>query len=1492
MPVEPIPCDVPVEPPTPCCSPGVASTGLCLADGTPIAVLAVTACVDCGTATAAPEVSGWLNLLTGTYAAGPPPAGTEACAGQPAQFEVGQWCDIDAQGKVIAPVLVEYEYDDDGQLIGVRTLTPAGQPYTVAGTLGICPGPVDDVEYVILCDTAADGTVTQFLRALTPNGDDTSTARDTLLDGVTPFVPVGEVGVCAPAPCRHCETLTLCDVPSDTTPAPLLLAAGQSGARSGILSNGVSWTASNGTGSVPNWFAVSAFPRPNAGPIDFTFSRPVTVTWGARVGQQSTALGKLVMPVGTQLVSLSPHHVWDPATRTLSPAATAGNAYSTTPSRFAHQGPLTTLSIASDGTSGLNTTQRTVGDVVATPLTVPFLRTACRDCDGQVLDITDTRLDGTPYVPIGIVGVCHPPEEEPCASTVSTLRLCDLDPTVDRDPETGLRCAVPFLRHLVHDCTGALVETRDTAMDGTTPYTVVQVTDCSNGVPALAELLWPQTGITEDPAGVVRQDFIYTITNPQTNAVAQVRLHASTAAGSGCGAYNPASPVFNNPTVYTLTLDAAAQEMSTFRLDLLDFDMFEGITGLSPIPSRVEGNVTWNGSTITANVSNTTAFVFWDNPPAQIAYRYGNTGGGNACSAVAFQGMTLIPEGCCGCDAAAPPETHVDVETLLLCVRDTATGEVLDQVLVERVYDDQSGDMVEQRITDPTTGAPVTLPAGAELARCPSPDRITRQICVAASGQAEFLTNAANATSGQDTDWRWAPNLAGTWFPMYRVARNQVWAVTDPAPNAAHWVSPHQSRSVCSPNPATSPNVPGTWFTRASWNLPADADPATIRIAASILNADNAVVHWRLNDGPWQPVASGTLAPPPWSFPPTAIPGGRAGQNEIVIQVLETAPAVTCPSANEAGMILHVAATYDYQPRSWTQVLEDGRVYYLDENGDRQDAIPAGDRIVPCPGGGGGGECCPTEPCRDTSTVLLCDLDPDCQAGGVPAATDEPDPASFNNWRPGTVPNWCHLDTPGQGAPVWTGGSVVLGPDPACPTSSGGDTHRVIGVRLAAGSPLLTGTVDVTVSLRATNNGPNPGFQGDGRFGLWDASGVPSRITYVGVPGSAPVGAVYPLTLTAAVPAAALAAGDIVAILDLETYHGAGPKAWTVDQFTWSAAVPAVECETQFLRTIVKDCATGATLSTTDTTLDGEPYEATGDVGQCTPADGGPSAPGEDTEVLALCDIDPVAGTVVPFLRQLLYVQGSPEPTVNDTALDGITPYIPAGTVGTCTPPPDGRDVELVPMCLLDVMTGDLLQEITAEIVYDTATGVRLETRFVDRYTGDPVVVPRAGETRLGTCPEPDGCPCHVVERCLCDDTDGDGTGDTDYIELVAVDARGVLTVLGTYTPDYEPYEPVAPIACPSEGAEPAVGIQAHRVEVAPAGSWSAASVALLQSVTMTAHGGTGTIATQDGTSTLHDGESVSWSIVRDGDSALTGPLAVMAVTGTVTVAYTRSVTL
>ncbi|MFC8882983.1 hypothetical protein ACFT54_10205 [Streptomyces cinereoruber] len=293
----------------------------------------------------------------------------------------------------------------------------------------------------------------------------------------------------------------------------------------------------------------------------------------------------------------------------------------------------------------------------------------------------------------------------------------------------------------------------------------------------------------------------------------------------------------------------------------------------------------------------------------------------------------------------------------------------------------------------------------------------------------------------------------------------------------------------------------------------------------------------------------------------------------------------------------------------------------------------------------------------------------------------------------------------------------------------------------------------------------------------------------------------------------------------------------------------------------------------------GDPYVLQGELLNC-PA--GTEQP--DLDLVVLCDVL-ADGTAVTFLRDYRRDAASGQISGHtDYTLTGDA-YAPAGTVGVCTPPtPELRDVELVPLCVLDNATGNVVQEILAEIVYDE-TGQRTGTRLVDRVTGDPVALP--GGTHLGVCAEPAGCPCHIVELCLCDDTTGDGVGDTRYVELVAFDRAGERTVLGTYTPGYEPYTPVAPAPCEIFGADPAFGVQARRVELAAGQAWTAAAWPTLQSVTAVAHGGTATVTTADGLSTLHQGEAATWSLARETEARLTGPLVIAAGLGTVTVTFT-----
>ncbi|MER6975701.1 hypothetical protein [Streptomyces carpinensis] len=2073
----------------------VATLGLCLANGEPIAVVVTRDCD--GTVTR----DGWLNLTTGAYSAGEPPAGTIACGDSRSIQVSGTFCDVDPDtGDVLGLVLIEYSYDADGSIAAVRLVDAVtGQTYSPQGQVTTCPAGVEQWErdIVQLCDTAADGTVTAFVRdyARDENGQITG-HTDYSLDG-EPYTPAGTVNVCGT--CHDCETTTLCDVPANTDPAPILNPASQPTTRAGTLSNGVSWTIAGGTSSIPNWWTVALLPSPSMGPLPVTFDRPVSVEWSARVGRRSTGVGKLVMPPGTVLVSLAADHVWDPATRTLSSVTTAGPVSDTAPvSRFMHPGPVTELLFATDGTTGLNATQRAVGDFIVTPVSVTFLRTVCRGCDGAVTSVTDTLLDGTtPYVPAGTVGVCQPPEPEPesCRDTSSTL-LCDTaatDVITVFDPAN--RASADGWE--VVSFTGA---NAGFGPEAAMPYPARYATA---PVPALGARADMNAGTGSAQwagydAAPVRWVLRKTFQAPEDGvAVAQsvgfrgdggarVRIN-----GVDAGMYGQ----WNQPATSGTAQIPVTAGPNTVEIEVRDTNGLNYVTGrldiaLPRTTQFMRRTVVDCETGETVSVVDTTL----DGEPYTV------TGDVGQCEPAAE---------CC---EQPPPETRVDVETALLCVRDQASGEITGQVIAERVYDDQSGDLIEQRLTD-LDGEPFTLPAGAELTKCPSPDRITRQVCVVESGTSEFLTNPANATSGVDADWTWAPNLTGVWYPMYRVAPIPAWVVTDSAPNKAHWVSPHADRSVCPTAAESSPPLPGTWYTRASWVLPVDVDPESIRISTTVLNADNRVIQWRLNDGAWQPVGPSQFVDPAWTVPPTAVPGGRAGQNDVVVQLLETAPPAACPNANLAGMILHVIATYDHAPQVWTQIIEpSGHTYYLDENGTRQDSIPPGKRLVPCDGGSGDAPCCPAvntdvltlcdtapdgtvttflrhftftegiaapvvrdtaldgtspytpagtvgtcspaaEPCRNTTALLLCDQPTD----------GTPDPTVTD-----TAPGPYYPYTTGApvtgGQTLWDGGTVTV-PAASGPQPGTVGTVATLAATLAAPRPACdTGTAHVTVSVHAQQLGPDTGCAATGYLRLFNGASTPIALALV--PNNTPVGWSGVLTAEADVPAADLAAGNIAALIALDTWDDSpaacpdSPRrtGWQLDAFTATVTYDQAGCAPQFLRNIVLDCESGAVVSVTDTTLNGGPYTPTGEPGQCTAASGGgtccpqqpcgdtelaelcdlvyspapptltpassftlagnvqvvgnllyysggnvavtgvanravtglvagagyefrfstywagtgspnpaasnavyqvdvldgttviatqqrnvsngagaspgpvpeapvqfiapasgavtiritdlttggglnrdllvipqdvrsdvltvqstpflraitfdcdgaptgsrdlaldgvtpyevqgevgtcaadggssgSAAPGPDTEIVQLCDTapdgtvtaflrqftyepgadaptatdtaldgvtaytpagtvgvcqaepcgdteivqlcdvtyDPQApiptpardftltgnvvtanngtilwfaqanqpangvaeltvsgllpatlyefrfasawigagapdpannnaiyrldvldgttvlatrtrntsngsnvfpggvltedlpplafiapatgavtirftdqttggaindrdlflmplevrtavltvtrtpflrrftfdcdgtptgtqdlaldgvtpyevqgeagtcggdgiggssvtpgpdteivqlcdvaadGTTTPFLRQLTYEPGADAPTVTDTALDGVTAYTPAGTVGTCQAATEGRDVELTPMCVIDNATGRVLQQILAEVTYDTATGDRLGVNYVDPRTWGPVALP--GGAHLGLCPDaqsepaPDvevvqlcdlvdgadpvpflrhltyqpgattptvadtaldgttpyvltgtagvcSTPCGVqavIEQCRCDDLDADGLPDTGYVELLAVDCDGQLTSLGTYTDGLTaPYTPVSPVDCDAadeaEGAEPAFGVQAHRVELAAGQMWDAASVPLLRSVTLVARAAA-TVTTVDGTSTMIAGEAVTWSADKESDAAVVGPLVAHAgPDGSLIVNYTRAVTL
>ncbi|MFI2434641.1 hypothetical protein [Streptomyces sp. NPDC018693] len=627
----------------------------------------------------------------------------------------------------------------------------------------------------------------------------------------------------------------------------------------------------------------------------------------------------------------------------------------------------------------------------------------------------------------------------------------------------------------------------------------------------------------------------------------------------------------------------------------------------------------------------------------------------------------------------------------------------------------------------------------------------------------------------------------------------------------------------------------------------------------------------------------------------------------------------------------------------------------------------------------------PSEPCRNSSSLLLCDL----PTGGTPDPTvTDTDPTPYYPFP---------VADPVEGAQaLWDGSTLDLPPGVSPQPGTTGRVNSLAAIIQAPRPDCDTGTAHVAVTLNVQQTGPDDGCGPTGHLRIFNGT---TQIALTALPANTPAGYFGTLTVETDVPAADLAAGNIAFALALDAYDdsggtcpGARSTGWQLSAFTAAATYDQDECDTQFLRTVTVDCDTGTVVAVEDTTLDGEPYTPSGEVGQCAAAGGEccpPQEPCGDTEVEQLCDLtyDPQAPIPTPARdfaltgnvvaandgTTLWFAQANQEANgVAELIVGGLLPTVmyefrfSSAWIGAGNPDPANNNAIYL-LEILDgttvlasrtrnvsngsnVFPGGVLTEDLPPVAFIAPATGAVTIRFTDQTTGGPVndrdlflmplevrtaaltitrtpflrrftfdcdggltstqdlgldgATPYVVQGEVGQCTA-DGAttgaitPCdvqNVIEACRCDDADGDGVPEVGYVELLAVDCTGTLSSVGTYLPDYSaPYTPVAPMDCDAGedlGAEPAFGVQAHRTELASGASWSADAWPTLQSVTAVAHGGTGLITTAEGASTLHPGEAATWSVGRDTDARLTGPLVIAADTGTVTITYTTGVQL
>lgn len=612
------------------------------------------------------------------------------------------------------------------------------------------PRPGVDTELLVLCDVDEDGTRTPFVRTVQTDAA-TGAQRviaDTTLDG-EPYEVVGEVGTCEPAGCDECQSVVLCDqVPTDPAPPELdfeaiPLAELPDGPTDGVTDTGVSWSVNCGEYLSPQGH-YTIYPIGGTGEPQcvqrWEFDQPVYLRFGVRGFNVSPRECLAYTTDGEVVVEyMHPNHrQGDNPTNSI-----CGLGSATDETILVTTEPVTWLELEAVTNWGQGRGPGLV-EVALPPEPIPgdttpraFLRTYCRDCDGNVTT-TDTELDGvTSYEPVGEVTVCapagggEPGTDEPCRDTTSTL-LCDVA-AVDR--------VTVFDPANVPGSDGWEVVAFDGAADGygpeeAMPYPAQHPAERSAYMGARADL-WAGPGPTWDSyetapiRWVLRKTFeaaedgiaVVESIGFRGDGGARVRVN-----GTDAGMYGQ----WNQPATSGTAQIPVTAGPNTIEIEVRDVSGDNWVTGRLDVA-----------------MPRTTQFlrtVVMDCDTGDIVSTTDTTLDGEPYEVVGEVGQCEPTAQCC---EPPVPEARVVVETALRCLLD-ADGAVLGEVLVERVYDDQSGDLIEQRHVDPDTNEPVEIPEGARVGQCVTPCRDTSStlLCDEGGGTETAVLDVATLPDG------------------------------------------------------------------------------------------------------------------------------------------------------------------------------------------------------------------------------------------------------------------------------------------------------------------------------------------------------------------------------------------------------------------------------------------------------------------------------------------------------------------------------------------------------------------------------------------------------------------------------------------------------------------------------------------------------------------------------------------------------------------------
>ncbi|MER6975699.1 hypothetical protein [Streptomyces carpinensis] len=550
-------------------------------------------------------------------------------------------------------------------------------------------------------------------------------------------------------------------------------------------------------------------------------------------------------------------------------------------------------------------------DTSADGTVTAFVRDYARDENGAIVGHSDYGLDGAPYTPVGTIGTC-----DPDCRQCETIELCDSDPSGASTTSLEIASVLEFFA--AGGQVDAPAATARTLMDGGTAVTGPD-TAAFNGT-VVRSVAWRVVADCPDCV-----DETGTVTVTASIDVEALGPDITCGATGGLNLFNGTSIVAgdgmpnNTPVGFTDTLTVSAAV---------------------PVSALLAGDI----------------YIRFGADTGQNNSSCGNVHNSWQLSAFTYSTTALPTAAGCG-------------KSFLRTVCRDCTGAVTSTADYE-----------------PDGVTPYT-PVGAvgPCITCPGPGCCQPvQVCIAATATEtiEFVSNEAKVYDNTvDTVWTWTPTgdangpaANATWYNMYRTQFGPAWSATDTAPTRkAGWVSPHpNARTANTGLPGEGPTLSGSvaspqpWWARASFSLPAAADPASIRVQITVLNADQVAKRFRLNNGAWQTMTGGSYQGAAYTFGPGTLPGAQPGTNTLYFEVDET--VVDSPS-NGAGVMAHFIVTYDVPGlgvRSWTRmVCCDGSAYYLDEDGARQEELPPSSALVAC-----GSSPDPVALCDDNGTFL------------------------------------------------------------------------------------------------------------------------------------------------------------------------------------------------------------------------------------------------------------------------------------------------------------------------------------------------------------------------------------------------------------------------------------------------------------------------------------------------------------------------------------------